>query len=392
MTFANTPPHSVSSGRSAVLDSARGLACLAVVNWHLMLAFYPMQAKPIALQEPLRFLYTSPLHILCNGQAAVVFFFVLSGCVLSTQFFHTRNLNHLHRGLIKRYPRLLFCIFVVNLLFSMIASSHGVYASESARLTESSWLGTWGMSTLHEVEKVSIFDAVMESLLTCFTGSQRYNSSLWTMRIEFLGSIFLMCSLPTLYSANCFRRRIALYCLLLVVSYCLNAHFPAFIVGALAADKALTGRLMHYICRIRLIVPLAILLLGLGKANTGWYFFSAMNSEQTQRVIHTFASFVLIVRLLAFQGDTSSVFFRVLSSVGNNSFALYLLHVPVILTITSFFHVSLPRVLSPWMEFLILASFTHCVSFFCAVPISFLDRWWCTAVERIVKSASRESP
>jgi peptidoglycan/LPS O-acetylase OafA/YrhL len=387
MTADNITIQSAPGERSAVLDCARGLACLAVVNWHLMLAFRPMHNKPTNFVASLHAFYTSPLHFFCNGQAAVVFFFVLSGCVLSQQFFQTRNLTQLHRALIKRYPRLVFSIFVINLSFSIVAALHGVYATESSVITGSSWLETWGLSSLHVADDVSVAEAIKESLFTCFTGSQRYNSSLWTMRIEFLGSVFLMCSLPVLYGADCRRRRIAIYCLLFAVSYRLNANFPAFFAGALATDKHLTSSLQRHIGRGRAAVTIALLFLALGKLNTGWYFHSAFNSENAQRAIHTCASFVLILWLLSIKVNKSSYLFRVLTSVGNNSFAIYLLHVPIILTITSFIHISLHSVLAPWQEFLILASCTHCISLLCAIPVSTMDRWWCSAIDRIVKSA-----
>jgi len=66
--------------RVGYLDSARGLASLAVVFGHFILAFDPYGT--------IAWVHYSPIHILYDGFAAVSFFFVLSGFILSSKYFN----------------------------------------------------------------------------------------------------------------------------------------------------------------------------------------------------------------------------------------------------------------------------------------------------------------
>ena len=90
------------------LESARGLAALVVVAWHTSLGFYPGLSGIFRGFDVNQSLQGSPLYTLINGTAAVVFFFVLSGYVLSRGFLTSGDLNILKRNAIKRLPRLAF--------------------------------------------------------------------------------------------------------------------------------------------------------------------------------------------------------------------------------------------------------------------------------------------
>ncbi len=92
----------MSNERDVSLDAMRGIAALAVLGWHSMLAFYPLSsgylgATPIADSARSQFWFVA-----VHGAGAVAFFFVLSGFVLTRLSLTTGRTDILVRGLIKR--------------------------------------------------------------------------------------------------------------------------------------------------------------------------------------------------------------------------------------------------------------------------------------------------
>lgn len=70
------------------LDSLRGLASITVLFHHIFLI-------PLALSPLWDYTFGKlPTSILVNGDAAVIFFFVLSGYVLSIPFFNNKEFNY----------------------------------------------------------------------------------------------------------------------------------------------------------------------------------------------------------------------------------------------------------------------------------------------------------
>lgn len=99
------------------LDSLRGLAALSVFFVHII--------GKNAVNNPLvDFLKRTPLGIVFNGGAAVMFFFVLSGFVLSLPFVNNEKPLKLTAFYIKRvfriYPALLSAIVVSVLLKAFV--------------------------------------------------------------------------------------------------------------------------------------------------------------------------------------------------------------------------------------------------------------------------------
>jgi peptidoglycan/LPS O-acetylase OafA/YrhL len=88
--------------RLAYPETLRGIAACAVVLAHLLMTarFQGLPAEMIG--SAIR----TPLAILINGPGAVIFFFTLSGYVLTLRAIETSDAGLVVRGAIKRWPRL----------------------------------------------------------------------------------------------------------------------------------------------------------------------------------------------------------------------------------------------------------------------------------------------
>lgn len=121
---ASIPKH---SHRIHSLDGVRGIASLTVIFHHSLLVLPLFSAvyegTPVS---PLIFLFGfSPLHIFWAGQEAVIVFFVLSGYVLSMQFWSDRSVNYpafLCRRVLRLYPAYYVSTVVAAILLSRAVS------------------------------------------------------------------------------------------------------------------------------------------------------------------------------------------------------------------------------------------------------------------------------
>ena len=103
--------------RDKSLETLRGLAALSVVFWHTMLGFFPTWPGIFPALPQTEAINGNVFFGLIHGPAAVAFFFVLSGFVLTRRFFLDGNAEFLLRNAIKRWPRLAFPVTAVVLKY-----------------------------------------------------------------------------------------------------------------------------------------------------------------------------------------------------------------------------------------------------------------------------------
>ena len=130
------------------LESMRGLAAFMVFLFHFILGFIPQRhGQELAVAIPGGNLLETPFFFLINGHAAVTFFFVLSGFVLSYSYFSKGTNDGLIGSVIKRWPRL-FPIALISTLFSWLMIHYGLYSYvETAQITKSGWMARFASSS-----------------------------------------------------------------------------------------------------------------------------------------------------------------------------------------------------------------------------------------------------
>src|SRR4051812_11697833 len=106
-----TVPATNGQMRYKQLDSLRGVAALFVFFSHFFLIFNINEFSVLSLQA-------SPLGVFINGHSAVMFFFVLSGFVLSLPFINKEKPLNLAEFYIKRIFRI-YPAYILAILFSI---------------------------------------------------------------------------------------------------------------------------------------------------------------------------------------------------------------------------------------------------------------------------------
>lgn len=318
------------SQRVLALEGLRGIAAVAVVLFHVLQNFYPMIINGPGRPQHLFFednLYGFPPMAFLSGPFAVAIFFVLSGFVLSIGFFNSKDQGVIKKLASKRYPRLMLPALVSIMLawlFIGIHASHVVDANAIIKNTDLTF--SWAFNA-------HFWDALYEGTVGIFMGNAvTYNPVTWTMLYEFAGSVavFAFCLLFGTSS-----RRWVMYILMLVVT--IQTWYLAFALGMILADL--------YVNRTQVFnnKPLGILMLIVGLFFGGYVtggnvkgtIYETLSVQgwqmgQNRALFLTIGAFLVVAAILSLPKLKDLLSRKKVSSLGQYTFALYLVHLPLL--------------------------------------------------------------
>ena len=334
------------------LEAARGLASIVVVFHHFFLAFLPLEKTELE---------NTPLYFLVNGEAAVNFFFVLSGFVLLHRFFRAPTAEYLVIASLKRLPRLMVPAGASILCGYVVLAWNLSFHEQAAHLTNSWWLASFGNAHFPDRFAPHMSDAFLQILRVFITGdSFYYNSNLWTMRPEFVGSLAtLACATVVFAPLTPFFRLSMLLIAAIVVRLTIPTLFPFIVGGALAYTMAnwtppsLNGAFVS----TALIVAIVF----------------GFNS--TYFDVQTGTSLLAIAGITASPQLSRRLSGKVGIWLGKISFPLYLVHTLIILSAASLVY----SLLAPYSVALALVSAmitTWLSSLLALWPFLKLEGWW----------------
>lgn len=342
------------------LDGLRGLAALIVVFHHYILGFYPIYG--------VNKVSTSPISILYDGNFSVCVFFILSGFVLSSKFIKTKEYNVLIAGATKRYFRLLPPVFL-SIFLGYLALRFSLFSNtEVARLTGSSWLAQFYTFPPNKVEMLQ------QGLYRVFlNGESSYNTNLWTINIEFLGSM-LTFSFLALFGKM--KNRYIIYSVIFVTFY--TTYYLAFFLGIFLSDLYYTKSTKILFMKNKFILLLIFLF--------GIYFGSFPYGPPTDKTIysildftflkaehfefyHIIGAFILIYVLLSSKLLQRVFSHKIMQFMGKISFSLYALHLFVLCSFSTF----LFKVLYTHLSFKISFILMFLCSLVILLPLSYLS-------------------
>jgi peptidoglycan/LPS O-acetylase OafA/YrhL len=334
------------------LDGLRGVAALQVVLLHYTSAFLPA----LGLRDPNlihygweRAVIGTPLSIAFAGDTAVFLFFIMSGVAL-TYAFAGRRLA-VPAQIIRRAVRL-GVPMIISILFAALLFKLSPHASAAAAtLSGSSWLVSLGP---RDVSPAAILHQIgLEGLLAGFRGwsmlpawcvawlglvpsYEGFNPPLWTLHLEFAGSLLVLGLTCLRGTASPVIHRTV--CILLLACF-LTSPLSLFIAGHLAAPwlgrfsngwrqcAIATGSLLLgiYICTSDVFDYPSVLLAALSQPPIG--------TGVAVNVVQNMAGAVLMFAGLAMLPPSQALLERaVMRWLGRISFSLYLTHVPILLT------------------------------------------------------------
>jgi peptidoglycan/LPS O-acetylase OafA/YrhL len=319
------------------INGLRGLAAVLVVVHHYSTAFFPAiyLGKPELANNPIELLfYYTPLSIFFNGSFAVCLFFILSGFVLSYKYFNLNAKQYIIADSIKRYIRLGIPVFATILFAYILMINNLLFHYEIVEFTHSAWLGRlWNFSPdISSMLNSGLYGALL-------FGDSSYYTNLWTIQIEFLGSLLVFVVLLL----KKFRFRYLVYCL--VIFYFKNTYYLSMILGMVLCDVASTHvNIIPALVKYRVLFFLLLcigLFLGsypLPAHETGLHPYIRLPGTDTRMGIiflQTIGALCIVVAIMNIEKLKKILTNKVLLFLGEISYALYLTHLFVIGTVSS---------------------------------------------------------
>jgi peptidoglycan/LPS O-acetylase OafA/YrhL len=359
------------SEKISYLDGLRGVAAVNVMIMHFFVALAP--AMVYGNELPSHFgnldhiFSTTPLGLIGAGNFSVCIFFVLSGYVLTQKFFKTRDNNVIISSAMRRYIRLFIPVFAAVMLSYLLASS-GLYRYYIDTMTVSAgsnYRGYWTFTP-------DFLDAIKQAAWNSFFigGAIPYNPVLWTMRVEFFGSM-LVFAMALLFGSM--RNRWTFY--LSLAFLFINFYYLAFVIGIVLAD-VFNSKTPMFKTDNRIILSI-ILISGLFLGSypvsplpdDSLYRFLDIGFFETPMVIyHIIGAGMLMYVLLNSRGLQSFFSSPVPLFLGKISYSLYLVHFMVISSFTCALFLSLYPVLSYGSAVLV----SLFLSLLLIIPLSYL--------------------
>lgn len=306
--------------RDHVADGLRGVAAFNVVLAHFIAALWPAllrnnyqnletSAQPLTTLE--RLLSSPPVTLLFNGHFAVVIFFVISGYVLAQHA--PGDYSRIRSRFWARYLRLNIPIAAACLL-SWLFLINGAYSHvEAGQASGSAWLGRYVNSD------VGVQDLARILFTGGILGDGTLIPPLWTLKVEFVGSLLLLATLALAPPGREKISLVAVACFLLLFQPADFVYFLCIFAGA-ALNSVGTSR------PAAIILAALGLLLGAFQPDIGFYSMLPPVTEHPKDFYNAVGAVCIVAgvcRAHVFSHLFESAPIRYL---GRISYALYLVH------------------------------------------------------------------
>ncbi|WP_186289538.1 acyltransferase [Methylomonas koyamae] len=316
----------------AYLDSMRGLAAMAVISEHYVIAY----GLPCQAQRCQQILDTPPFNFWWDGGAAVSMFFVLSGMVLSLKYFrsglhpdltHFNLLNYILARLSRLWPPYLAVLALSGLLYLKASD----IPFDSIILPANAWLTEmWRANPLTPQQMIS------EAMLLKMPDNIILLPQAWTLTIELVLSLLLPLGLLLAERGIVW---LLFFSGLAVTLLGVSPFLWHFLIGLMIAKHytALTGYLGMKRWRRWLVLLIAIVFY-----TSGGLFQHLDIRESIVWASSGFGAALILLFASSSENTQAVLTHPILRQIGRVSYSAYLIHMLILLCVT-------PRILH-WLE------------------------------------------
>lgn len=368
--------------RIAWMDGLKGLSCIFILLHHFIMGFYPAaysgdyNLSHMRSQADVAFAQ-SPLAFFAIGDLWVSVFCMISGFVIAYQVFRMTQEGQLSKALLKRYPRLMLPVFFVSAFVFVMLQFGWFYNSQAAALTHSEWLD------LFYHDKSGIIELFTDCLIDdWFVGLRTiYSNAFWMLKDLFLGSF--VAYILAIMGKSLKKNLVFVYIFVCILYLSINSRMADFSFGVLLAFLFMQyGSLFEQ--KKKLFVPLGIVLLVVGfflgaypvavEPTNGYRYLAGIGNFLYHRLTpylfyHKLAVFALLLGIFMLHGLQKVLETKICLFLGKVSYAVYLIHIPVLFSLTALLFVKLYGVL---LQYNLAALLALLISLVVIVALSWL--------------------
>lgn len=337
----------MTESKNLSLEGLRGVASLIVFFAHAVFMYFPylgslMRPYPDAQAKSIvdAILIYPPFNLLYCADAAVVVFFVLSGYVLTTKYFQRDSTQLLESAAFRRYWRLILP-GAASALLAWFIMKMGLMGNKMAVDLN---MGGWTLE--YYSHEVTFARAIWISFVEVpfFGNSFDLNGPLWTLQIELIGSLLLFSSYAILR-----RRSLVMSCVWFAfIADVLASAGPSILyyLAILAGSLLNLGRAWLAGRAILSTILVALGVLGVMADNAEHFAwlrslslpnlqpFGPDFNKNPVLLWQTLGSVALVAGVLGSGWVARCLSSRPLVFLGKISFSLYLIHTPVLMSLT----------------------------------------------------------
>lgn len=298
------------------LEGIRAIACIGVFLCHFRGAFLP--------NKVIGFIDYTPLRIMTAGYPMVRIMLVLSGFVISYKYFKNQKYDDVIIDVVKRWFRFFPGILVANVIVCMLMKTGLLFNVEAARILGSQdFLGAFNQFTPNLVQ------AVKEGIFTIYLkGANGYIAPLWTVTYEFLGSILILAAI-SIFKGN--PLRIMFYVLGLTF---FSSYYNYLIIGMLICDIYFNADINEKLCENQILNNMICLM-----AIVAICMMQLEDASKQIRIAYGMLLVVFFITLLNSRCLERILGSRTMIKLGSLSFAIYIVHWPIIESFSSWYYI-----------------------------------------------------
>lgn len=318
--------------RIQYIDAIKGISGIWVALFHYVLAFFPVGyvgwgSGVEDSDRAARYFSEFPASAFTNSSFPLYTFFALISFTLATAHFGGGNGEPVRRQAVKRYFRLMPPVFACTMICYALVAGGLMFNARLGELAPSEW------SSAFYGNGASFWQAMVSGLFAAFVyGDGYYCSILWCMNAIFIGS-YLSYGILLLFGGV--RGRWLFYAAIFALCAAAWGDCAAFVAGIAAADVAVSFP------RLKSIRGLGVALIFSGLA-AGVFFPPVWLPRGVQAgALYSAANFAFLLGFALSVSAQRAVGFKWLCGAGKWSFALILVHFPVMMSFSAWAFVAL---------------------------------------------------